>query len=141
MGIPSLSFSMTRRGSLRLTGAKLWTRFSAGDTVITALQQLQKVISWELVNQDPRHVIQPAAIEWYNSPSRQWSLPLFPFSTWIQGSHSQYPQSAEAGFLDSYSMVRPCRLGPTTTLLYRRLFVEVPCPGGMTIEKRGRNIC
>jgi hypothetical protein len=54
----------------------LWSRFAVGDTVVTALLQLQKVIVWELINQDPRHVIQPTAVEWYKSPSREWSLPL-----------------------------------------------------------------
>ena len=54
----------------------LWTRFAVEDTVVTALQRLQKVIAWELINQDPRHVIQPAAIDWYNIRSREYSLPL-----------------------------------------------------------------
>ncbi|HKM80732.1 MAG TPA: ubiquitin-conjugating enzyme E2 [Candidatus Acidoferrum sp.] len=54
----------------------LWSRFAVEDTVVTALQQLQKVIAWELINQDPRHVIQPTAVEWYNDPSREYSLPL-----------------------------------------------------------------
>ena len=54
----------------------LWNRFAVEDTVITALQQLQKVIAWELFNQDLRHVMQPTAVEWYRSPSREWSVPL-----------------------------------------------------------------
>ncbi|MFI5093005.1 MAG: ubiquitin-conjugating enzyme E2 [Candidatus Acidiferrales bacterium] len=54
----------------------LWSRFAVEDTVVTALRQLQKVIAWDLINQDPRHVMQPTAIEWYNDPSREYSLPL-----------------------------------------------------------------
>jgi hypothetical protein len=53
----------------------LWSGFAVGDTVVTAIQQLQKVVAWELINQDPRHVFQPTAVEWYKSPSREWSLP------------------------------------------------------------------
>ncbi len=54
----------------------LWSCFAVEDTVVTALRQLQKVIAWDLINQDPRHVIQPAAVEWYNDPPREFSLPL-----------------------------------------------------------------
>lgn len=54
----------------------LWGRFAVEDTALVALRQLQRVISWELVNRDPRHVIQPAAIEWQGCASREWTLPL-----------------------------------------------------------------
>ncbi|HYB62047.1 MAG TPA: ubiquitin-conjugating enzyme E2 [Methylomirabilota bacterium] len=54
----------------------LWNRFAVEDTVVTGLHQLQRVISWELINQDPRHIIQPAAVEWYKTSPREWSLPL-----------------------------------------------------------------
>ena len=54
----------------------LWNRFSVEDTVVTGLHQLQRVISWELINQDPRHIIQPTAVEWYKTSPREWPLPL-----------------------------------------------------------------
>lgn len=54
----------------------LWSGFAVEDTVLTALHRLQRVISWELINQDPRHVIQPIAAEWYKNGSREWALPL-----------------------------------------------------------------
>jgi len=54
----------------------LWSRFAVEDTVVTALQRLQRVIAWELINQNPRHIIQPAAVDWYNIRSREFSLPL-----------------------------------------------------------------
>ena len=54
----------------------LWSRFAVEDTVVTALQRLQKVVAWELINQNPRHIIHQAAIDWYNNPLREFSLPL-----------------------------------------------------------------
>jgi ubiquitin-protein ligase len=42
----------------------LWGRFSSGDTVIEAVAQLQRVITWELVNREADHVMQPIALEW-----------------------------------------------------------------------------
>jgi hypothetical protein len=54
----------------------LWDSFSPGDTVIEAAGQLQRVISWQLVNERPDHLMQPRALEWYRSPNRSLSLPL-----------------------------------------------------------------
>ncbi len=54
----------------------LWDSFSPGDTVIEAAGQLQRVISWQLVNERPDHLMQPRALEWYRSPGRSLSLPL-----------------------------------------------------------------
>jgi len=54
----------------------LWSRFSSGDTVVEAVAQLQRVISWELWNQEPDHVMQPKALEWYKEPGRAMALPL-----------------------------------------------------------------
>lgn len=54
----------------------LWDSFSPGDTVIEAAGQLQRVISWQLVNERPDHLMQPHALEWYRSPGRLLSLPL-----------------------------------------------------------------
>lgn len=54
----------------------LWDSFSPGDTVIEAAGQLQRVISWQLVNERPDHLMQPRALEWYRSPGRPLPLPL-----------------------------------------------------------------
>lgn len=54
----------------------LWNRFSPGDTVIEAIRQTQRVISWTLVNQESDHVMQPDALAWYSAPSRDIPLPL-----------------------------------------------------------------
>lgn len=54
----------------------LWNRFSAGDTVMEAISQLQQVITWKLVNQETDHLMQPDALAWYRDPSRGTELPL-----------------------------------------------------------------
>src|SRR5579863_384095 len=54
----------------------LWDSFSPGDTVIEAAGQLQRVMSWQLVNERPDHLMQPRAMEWYRSPERSLFLPL-----------------------------------------------------------------
>ncbi len=40
----------------------LWDRFSAGDTILEALGQLQRVITWALWNDMADHVMQPDAL-------------------------------------------------------------------------------
>lgn len=42
----------------------LWSRHSAGDTILEAVRQLQRVITWELKNSDAEHVMQPEALQW-----------------------------------------------------------------------------
>ena len=54
----------------------LWNRFSPGDTVVEAVAQLQRVITWQLVNQEHDHRMQPGALDWFNDPSRRTHLPL-----------------------------------------------------------------
>ena len=54
----------------------LWNRFAVEYTAVAALRQLQRVISWELINQTPRHILQPATIEWHQSMVREWAVPL-----------------------------------------------------------------
>jgi len=54
----------------------LWSRFSSGDTVVEAVAQLQRVISWELWNEEPDHVMQPKALAWFREPARSVALPL-----------------------------------------------------------------
>ena len=55
----------------------LWNRFSIADTVLEAVAQLQRVISWSLFNEEPDHLMQPQSLEWYRDPARSVSLPLF----------------------------------------------------------------
>jgi ubiquitin-protein ligase len=54
----------------------LWNRFSPGDTVMEAISQLQHVITWELVNEETDHLMQPDALAWYKDPARGMELPL-----------------------------------------------------------------
>jgi len=54
----------------------LWGRFSPSDTVVEAVVQLQRVLTWQLVNQEADHLMQSAALEWYRNPSRPITLPL-----------------------------------------------------------------
>jgi ubiquitin-protein ligase len=54
----------------------LWDRFSSGDTVAEAVLQLQRVITWRLVNEESDHLLQPEAIQWYREPQRGVQLPL-----------------------------------------------------------------
>jgi hypothetical protein len=42
----------------------LWSRHSAGDTILEAVRQLQRVITWELTNSSAEHVMQPEALRW-----------------------------------------------------------------------------
>lgn len=53
----------------------LWNRFSSGDTVIEAVRQLQKVISWDLHNEASDHVMQPSALSWRKGAASH-TLPL-----------------------------------------------------------------
>src|SRR5262245_28011334 len=54
----------------------LWHRFSPGDTVIDAVRRLQRVITWELVNDRANHVMQPDALAWLRQRNRSHILPL-----------------------------------------------------------------
>lgn len=54
----------------------LWDRFLSGDTVMEAILQLQRVITWRLVNEESDHLLQPEAIHWYKDPQRAIQLPL-----------------------------------------------------------------
>jgi|RhiMethySRZTD1v2_1073278.scaffolds.fasta_scaffold54653_2 ubiquitin-protein ligase len=56
--------------------ACLWTRASAGDTIVEAVRRLQRVLAWEALNDTPDHVMQPEALAWYRDPSRIMRLPL-----------------------------------------------------------------
>lgn len=54
----------------------LWDRFSFGDTVVEAVAQLQRVITWQLWNEHPDHLLQPASLGWYKDKNRDFVLPL-----------------------------------------------------------------
>jgi hypothetical protein len=55
--------------------ACLWNRFSAGDTIVEAVAQLQRVLTWRSWNEDATHVMQPAAVAWVQG-SPDVRLPL-----------------------------------------------------------------
>jgi ubiquitin-protein ligase len=42
----------------------LWSHHSAGDTILEAVRQLQRVITWELTNSSAEHLMQPEALQW-----------------------------------------------------------------------------
>ena len=69
----------------------LWSRFSSGDTVIEAVRQLQKVISWELHNEEPDHVMQPKALEIHTGENPCTSLTFTPLAITLT-SGFQLPQ-------------------------------------------------
>jgi ubiquitin-protein ligase len=54
----------------------LWGKLSSGDTVIEALAQLQRIITWQLLNRESEHVMQPSALEWLDDAARSVTLPL-----------------------------------------------------------------
>jgi ubiquitin-protein ligase len=70
----------------------LWNRCSAGDTIMEALTRLQQVITWELMNEDQQHVLQPESIAWYRDPQRAIQLPL-PFKRVVKPKEFQIERS------------------------------------------------
>lgn len=54
----------------------LWGKFSPGDTVIEGVAQLQRILTWQLLNRQSEHIMQPAALEWFDNPTRSILLPL-----------------------------------------------------------------
>lgn len=54
----------------------LWNRFSSGDTVVEAVAQLRRVVTWELWNGEADHLMQPAAVAWYQEKNHRFTLPL-----------------------------------------------------------------
>jgi ubiquitin-protein ligase len=59
----------------------LWTRHRILTTLEHSLAQLQRVLSWTLLNPDPEHVMQPEALRWYQQSRAHssLSLPIIPF--------------------------------------------------------------
>jgi ubiquitin-protein ligase len=56
--------------------ACLWSQFSPRDTVIEAVTQLQRIITWCLMNAHTDHLLQPKALDWHKMPGRSIALPL-----------------------------------------------------------------
>ena len=54
----------------------LWTKHRIQTTVEQNLAQLQRVLCWSLLNTDVEHVMQPAALLWYEQPGVREHLPL-----------------------------------------------------------------
>jgi hypothetical protein len=54
----------------------LWDRFSAGDTVVTAMCHLQQMVAWRMFNLRADHVMQREAAEWYDGGRDGHRLPL-----------------------------------------------------------------
>jgi hypothetical protein len=54
----------------------LFDRFSAGDTIVSAVVRMQRVISWVSFNPRAEHLLQPSALAWHAEPGREWHLPL-----------------------------------------------------------------
>jgi len=54
----------------------LWSRSSPGNTVVEGVFQLQRVVTWQLVNEESDHLMQPAALAWLKDPARATALPL-----------------------------------------------------------------
>jgi ubiquitin-protein ligase len=54
----------------------LWGRFSLRDTVVEALCQLQRVLTYSLLSESADHVMQPEALKWARQELAAGKLPL-----------------------------------------------------------------
>lgn len=54
----------------------LWGRFSLRDTVVEALCQLQRVLTYSLLSESADHVMQPEALKWADQERAAGKLPL-----------------------------------------------------------------
>jgi hypothetical protein len=54
----------------------LWDRFSPGDTVVTAVRHLQRIVAWRMLNLWADHVMQPEAAAWHGGDRDGYRLPL-----------------------------------------------------------------
>ena len=54
----------------------LWGRFSLRDTVVEALCQLQRVLTYSLLSESVDHVMQPEALKWAEQERACGKLPL-----------------------------------------------------------------
>jgi hypothetical protein len=53
----------------------LWTRTCSGDTIVEAAIRIQRIITWDLVNFAPDHLMQTDAFDWYQNEARTIALP------------------------------------------------------------------
>jgi hypothetical protein len=54
----------------------LWNRFSKADTVVEALCQLQRILTYSVFSHSPDDVMQPEALSWALDANRGTELPL-----------------------------------------------------------------
>ncbi len=54
----------------------LWSRFSKADTVVEAICQLQRILTYSVFSDSPDDVMQPEALSWAMNPNRGITLPL-----------------------------------------------------------------
>jgi ubiquitin-protein ligase len=54
----------------------LWNRFSKADTVVEALCQLQRILTYSVFSHSPDDVMQPEALSWALNANRGTELPL-----------------------------------------------------------------
>jgi hypothetical protein len=54
----------------------LWSRFSKADTVVEALFQLQRILTYSVFSDSPDDVMQPEALAWAMNAGRGIALPL-----------------------------------------------------------------
>ena len=54
----------------------LWNDFTCDATVLEAIEQLRRVISYELVNMSSNHVMQPRALNWLRTHGASSPLPF-----------------------------------------------------------------
>lgn len=59
----------------------LWNRFSRADTIVEALCQLQRVLTYAVFSESPDDVMQPEALQWARKTDRAVALPLC--CTWL----------------------------------------------------------
>jgi hypothetical protein len=54
----------------------LWSRFSKADTMVEALCQLQRILTYSIFSDSPDDVMQPDALSWAVNANRGTALPL-----------------------------------------------------------------
>jgi len=54
----------------------LWKDFSCDRTILEAIEQLRRVITYQLVNESSNHVMQPRALDWLRSGGASPPLPF-----------------------------------------------------------------
>lgn len=73
----------------------VWDRFEAGDSTVETLCQLQRVLSWELFNRDPDHLMQPDALEQYQ-PERPLAYTALRIPAELRDERTRSPRNCSA---------------------------------------------